>query len=106
LPAIAVSPDGARLAVDFYDRRDDSANRLANRYGATATIAGSTVTFAKNFRISPVPFPVLLGSPFLSPGDFSIRTGMTADATYFYDAYTDARDGNLDVRLARYGQRY
>ena len=25
---------------------------------------------------------------------------------YFYDAYADTLDGNLDVRLARYGIRY
>jgi hypothetical protein len=106
LPALAVSPDGTRVAIDFYDRRDDAANRLADRYGATATISGATVTFGPNFRISPAPFPVLVENPLLSPGYFSIHTSMAADATYFYDAYTDARDGHLDVRLARYGLMY
>ena len=106
LPALAVSPDGARLAIGFYDRRDDAANRLADRYGVTASISGSTVTFAPNFRVSPAPFPVMVENPFLSPGYFSIHTSMAADATYFYDAYTDARDGHLDIRLGRYGLQY
>jgi hypothetical protein len=106
LPALAVSPDGARLAIDFYDRRDDAANLLANRYGVTASVSGSTVTFGPNFRVSPSPFPVLVDNPLLSPGYFSIHTSMAVDATYFYDAYTDARDGHLDIRLARYGERY
>ncbi len=106
LPAMAVSPDGARLAVGFYDRRDDAANLLANRYEVTANISGSAVTFGPNFRVSPSPFPVLVENPYLTPGYFSIHTSMAADATYFYDAYTDARDGHLDVRLARYGERY
>jgi hypothetical protein len=106
LPALAVSPDGTRLAIGFYDRRDDAANLLANRYGVTASLSGSTVTFGPNFRVSPAPFPVLVENPFLSPGYFSIHTSMAADATYFYDAYTDARDGHLDVRLGRYGREY
>ena len=106
MPALAVSPDGTRLAIGFYDRRDDAANLLANRYGVTASVSGSTVTFGPNFRVSPAPFPVLVENPLLSPGYFSIHTSMGADATYFYDAYTDALDGHLDVRLGRYGREY
>jgi hypothetical protein len=106
LPAVAVSADGARLAIDFYDRRDDAANRLASRYGVSATVSRSTVTFGPNFRVSSSPFPVLVENPFLAPGYFSIRTSMAADATYFYDTYTDARDGHLAVRLGRYGLLY
>src|SRR5262249_17228629 len=51
-PALAVSPDGTRLFVGFYDRRLDSANSLINTYGTVATISGTTVTFQPNFRIS------------------------------------------------------
>ena len=107
LPAMGVSLDGTRLAIDFYDRRDDAANQNANRYGVTADISGSTVTFGPNFRISALPFPVLVGvDPYLSPTYFSIRTSMAADANYFYDAYADSLDGHLDVRLGRYGVRF
>ena len=107
LPALGVSLDGTRLAIDFYDRRDDAANLSANRYGVTADIKGSTVTFGSNFRVSSLPFPVRVGAdPYLAPTYFSIRSSMAADSSYFYDAYADTLDGNLDVRVARYGIRY
>lgn len=107
LPAMAVSLDGTRLAIDFYDRRDDAANLLANRYAATATVSGATVTFGANIRLSPAPFPVLVDAdPLLAPGYFAIHTSMTTDAAYVYDAYTDSTDGHLDVRLVRYGIDY
>jgi hypothetical protein len=107
LPALQVSLDGTRMAIDFYDRRDDAANLLANRYGVTADISGTAVTFGPNFRISSLPFPILVGAdPYLAPTYFSSRTSMMADVNYFYDAYADTLDGNLDVRLARYGVHY
>lgn len=107
LPALGLSLDGARLAIDFYDRRDDAANLSANRYGVTAGISGSAVTFGSNFRVSSLPFPVRVGAdPYLASTYFSIRSSMAADPSYFYDAYADTLDGNLDVRLARYGIRY
>jgi hypothetical protein len=105
LPAVAVSPDGTRLAVDFYDRRDDPKNLMAYRYGATADISGANVTFGPNFKVSPASAPILV--PYWPNSRFfSIQTQMGSDATYFYDAYADARDVNLDVRLSRYGLRY
>jgi hypothetical protein len=105
LPAIAVSPDGARLAIDFYDRRDDPSNVKAYRYGVTADVAGATVTFGPNFRVSAASFPILVpNAP--NSAKFSIQTSMGADRTYFYDAYSDGRDGNIDVRLSRYGILY
>jgi hypothetical protein len=105
--AMAVTPDGTRLAIDFYDRRNDPANLAAERYGATATISGSTITFDANFKISTASFP-LVSIPNGTEGYFSIHTGMTSDATYFYDSYTDCPSGDstLSVRFARYGVLY
>jgi hypothetical protein len=105
LPAIAVTPDGTRLAIDFYDRRNDPANLAADRYAATATIAGTSVTFGPNLRISPTSFPLLIAAQGGSTGFFSIHTSMAADATYFYDVFADENvaQKNLDVKLARYG---
>jgi hypothetical protein len=104
LEAMAVSPDGTRLAIDFYDRRNDPANLAAFRYGATATISAGTVTFAPNFKVSPTQFPVLT-FPY-NAGIFSIHTGMAADSTYFYDSFSQAAGGNLNVEVARYGLLY
>jgi hypothetical protein len=105
LPAIAVSPDGTRLAIDFYDRRDDPNNVLAYRYGVTADIAGAKVTFGPNFRVSAKNFPILV--PF-APGftKFSVQTSMGADGTYFYDAFPVTRNQTVDIHLARYGVLY
>ena len=62
LPAIAVSADGSRLGIAFYDRRNDSANRLADRYGVTVAIEDKAITLGSNFRISALPFPILVES--------------------------------------------
>jgi hypothetical protein len=107
LPSIAVSLDGTRLAVGFDDRRNDAANLLVERFEATATVSGSTITFEPNFGVSAGPSPVLVGAdPYLKPDYFSIRSTMTTDGDFFYDAYADARSGNLEVRLARFGVAY
>jgi hypothetical protein len=105
LPAIAVTPDGKRLAIDFYDRRNDPNNLISDRYGATATISGAAITFDPNVRITKSSFPTLAfaGS---TTGSFAIHSAMSADATYFYDAFTDSANGNLNVELARYGVLY
>jgi hypothetical protein len=99
-----VSPDGTRLAIDFYDRRNDPSNLAAFRYGAAANVNGATVTFEPNFKVSPSSFPVLT-FPY-NQGLFSIHTGMAVDATYFYDSFSQASGGNLNVEVARYGLLY
>jgi hypothetical protein len=104
LPAIAVTPDGTRLAIDFYDRRNDARNLWAQRYGAVATIAGGTVTFGPNFAVSTTGFPITVGADSsFQRTYFSIHTGMVSDGVTFYDAFADTLDGELDVRVARYG---
>jgi hypothetical protein len=105
LPAIAVSQDGARVAIDFDDRRSDPNNVAVERWAAVGAISGSTVTFEPNFRVSSA-FPLLTRSNG-TRGYFAIHSGMSADATFFYDAFTAASpQGNLDVKLARYGVLY
>lgn len=108
LPAMAVSPDGTRLAIDFYDRRNDPNNLVTQRYGATATIEGSTVKFDPNFQVSKGSFPIYplqAATP-----EFSIHSAMAADATRFYDAFTTSTitpaAGTLQVEFARYGVLY
>ena len=108
LPALAVSPDGKRLAIDFYDRRNDAKDVLADRYAATATISGSVVTFDPNVRLTPKTFAILTEPNGSDPtrGYFSIHTGMAADATYFYDVFSQPEGSNLGVYLYRYGVDY
>src|SRR5262249_20272748 len=46
-PTLAVTPDGANLGVFYYSRQEDPVNNnLFKFYGRTASISGSTLTFA------------------------------------------------------------
>jgi hypothetical protein len=104
LPSMAVSEDGTRLAVDFYDRRNDASNLWAERYAATAWVTTAEPAFGANFPISSAAFPITVGAdPELQPSYFSIHTGMVGAGPSFYDAYADTSDGELDVRVTRYG---
>ena len=62
-PTIAVTPNGSRLGIFWYDRREDTSladgdavNNQIKYYGRLATIAGGTVTFAPDFAVSDVAF--------------------------------------------------
>jgi hypothetical protein len=58
MPVIAVKPDGTRLFIAWYDRRNDSNNSLIDLYGRWGTIAsGGSVTFSTEFRITTQSFP-------------------------------------------------
>lgn len=109
-PALAVSPDGAKVFVGFYDRRDDAANLLINTYGAVGTTAGS-VSFGVNSRISDVSFPAVFG---VDPAIVSTYMGdydtAAADSSGFAYTWSDNRDDSIgrtgkqaNVRFARIG---
>lgn len=96
-PAIAVKPDGSGLAVTWYDNRNDPANRNIERWGVTATVSGSTVTFGLNFRISPQFAPSFGSDPVVNTvymGDYDM---MAADNTYFHTLWGDNRDQSIAV---------
>ncbi len=59
MPVLAVKPDGTRLFVAWYDRRDDPNNSLIHVYGRFATIAsnGDVIFDPGDFRITTVNFP-------------------------------------------------
>jgi len=58
-PAITVKPDGTKLFIAWYDRRNDIAsNSLIQTYGVFASLpVTGTSSFATNFPISTVTFP-------------------------------------------------
>jgi hypothetical protein len=96
-PAIAVKPDGTGMAVCWYDNRSDAGNVNLERWGATATISGSTITFGPNFRISPQFPPVFGVDPvvnFVYMGDYD---QMAADNTNYYTTWGDNRDNSIAV---------
>ena len=96
-PAIAVNPDGASLAICWYDRRRDPLDSLIERWGVIATISDSTVSFGPNFRISP-QFPAVFG---VDPGINTTYMGdydtMAADTNFFYTTWGDNRDASIAV---------
>ena len=95
IPAIAVTPDGAKLAITFYDRRLDPANALIDRFGVIGAIAGATVTFGNNFRITTQSFPVVIGvDPSVNPVYMGDYDQMAADDNFFYTTWSDNRDNN------------
>ncbi len=70
MPVLAVKPDGTRLFVAWYDRRDDPNNSSIHVYGRFATIASNgDVHFELNdFRITTVSFPPVFAGTLLENG--------------------------------------
>lgn len=109
-PALAITPDGKRLCVAWYDRRLDPANNLIDRFGAIGHISSSgTVTFDRNFRITDQAFPAVLGvDPVINTLYMGDYDQLAASKTYFGTSWGDNRDDstghpgkNANVRFAR-----
>jgi hypothetical protein len=106
-PALAATPDGTTLGVFWYDRRGDSNNGLIDRYGAIATVAGGTVSFGPNFRISDTSFPAVVHQDPGVKGDYmGDYDTAVADANAFCITWGDNRLADTahanqpDVRFA------
>jgi hypothetical protein len=107
-PALAVTPNGSKVGIFWYDRRDDPGNNLIDRYGAIGTVAGDTVIFDPNFRITDVSCPPEFGrdpeivSTYMGDYDMAVAT-----TSAFYLTWGDNRSpshghtgNNADVRFA------
>jgi hypothetical protein len=91
-PALAVSPDGSKFGVFWYDRRLDASNFLIDRYGAIGYISGSSVIFAANRRISDVSFPPVVGvDPAMLFNYMGEYDQVAADNVNFYETWGDNR---------------
>ena len=100
-PAIAVTPDGSRLAVSWYDRRRDPADALIERWGVIATISGNSATFGPNFRISD-QFPAVFGGdPVVNAVYMGDYDTMIANNNFFYGVWGDNRDPSRFVGATR-----
>jgi hypothetical protein len=107
-PTIAITPDGSRLFVGWYDRRRDPANALIEYWGRIATLAGATPAFGPDFPISSGSFPAAVGQdPNLVATYLVDYDQATADDAYFYAAWADTRLSSVahahqpDVRFAK-----
>ncbi len=106
-PVIAITPDGTKLFVSWYDRRLDPGNSTIDVYARIATISGSTVTFGNDFRMTDQSFPVVVGQDSVIVatymGDYD---SAVADNAKFYRTWGDNRLPRLthahqpDVRFA------
>jgi hypothetical protein len=109
-PALAVTPNGTKVGVFWYDRRLDPANTLIDRFGAIGVVAGDTVAFGPNFRISDTSFPTAFGrDPVVNGVYMGDYDQAVADTSSFYLTWGDNRlpspgHGGIpyaDVRFAR-----
>jgi hypothetical protein len=95
-PALAVTPDGSKLGVFWYDRRLDPANRLIDRFGVIASIdtAKGDVSFGPNFLITDTSFPDMAATdPLVDTHYMGDYDTAAADNNFFYTAWGDNRDG-------------
>ncbi len=91
-PVIAILPDASGLFVSWYDRRLDASNALIDVFGRNATIAGSTVTFGPDYRITNASFPaVVTQDPILYSHFMGDYDTAVADATAYYRTWGDNR---------------
>lgn len=107
-PALAVTPDGTRLFIGFYDRRLDAGNLWLDTFGVIATVSGSAVSFGRNFRITQSSFPVVVGQdPAVGATYMGDYDQAVADNNYFYYTWGDNSRPSLahahqpDIRCAK-----
>ncbi len=108
-PAIAVTPNGSKVGIFWYDRRNDPANTMIDRFGAIGTVSGSTVTFGVNIQITDMAFPPAAGhDPVVNPIYMGDYDSVAATDSFFYLTWGDNRSAsrghtgnNADVRFAR-----
>jgi hypothetical protein len=108
VPTIAITADRTRLAIGWYDRRNDPANVLLEYRVRVATVAGGNVAFAPSIPVSGGSFPPVRGQdPIVNANYFVDYDQATADDAFFYFAWADTRLASAthaqqpDVRLAR-----
>jgi hypothetical protein len=89
-PSIAVTPDGSKVGVFWYDRRNDAANNLIDRFGTIGLVSGSTVTFQANFQVTTSSFPPVFGTdPVVNSTYMGDYDQAAADNTNFYTSWGD-----------------
>jgi hypothetical protein len=95
-PTIAVTPDGRKVGVFWYDRRLDANNNLIDYFGDICAVSGSTVTCGSDFRLTDVSFPPEFGrDPVLISTYMGDYDQAQADNNFFYVAWGDNRDDSI-----------
>ncbi len=109
-PSLALSLDGKRLCLAWYDRRLDPLNNLIDRFGVIGRITTSgAVTFDNNFRITNEAFPPVVGvDPMVNALYMGDYDQMASNDVHFGTTWGDNRDNstghagkNANVRFAK-----
>jgi hypothetical protein len=94
-PTITVTPNGANVGIFWYDRRNDPADNLIDRYGVVGAVAGGAVTFGDNIQITDQSFVPVFG---VDPGIVSTYMGdydqAVASTSGFDLTWGDNRDAS------------
>lgn len=108
VPTIAITPDGTRLIVAWYDRRNDAANALLEYRARIATVSGTSLAFGASFAVSTGAFAAVRGQdPIVNASYFVDYDQAGADDAYFHLAWADTRLASAahaqqpDIRFAR-----
>ncbi|MBX6312587.1 MAG: Ig-like domain-containing protein, partial [Isosphaeraceae bacterium] len=92
LPTLAVTPDGTKVGVFWYDRRLDPANNLIDYFGAIGTVSDTSVTFGPNDRITDTSFlPEFGRDPVVNSVYMGDYDEASADNDFFYVTHVDNR---------------
>lgn len=102
-PTLAVTPDGSKVGVFWYDRRRDPANSKIESWGRIGSISGAAVTFGFDFCVSNASFPAVFGQDPVVNGTYMGDYDMAvADNSFFYTTWGDNRLASApDVRFAK-----
>lgn len=108
MPTLAVTPDGTKVLLAWYDRELDPKNLLIDRFGAIANATAGSLGFTFQFRISDVSWPPAFSQdPQMEIQYMGDYDQAVADNSFFYTVWGDSRLGNLihpnqpDVRFAK-----
>ncbi len=97
---IAVDRNGV-VGVCWYDRRNDPANFLYDRYCARSTSGGASFVAARKTRVSQPPLAVTDVALDFTLGDFdTVASDFTGTLPGFRSGYTDTSAGQPDVRMS------
>ena len=110
-PSLAVTPDGSRVFIGFYDSPTEPDQHAHRRVGSDRHGQWRAVTFAPNFRITSESFPAVPGGTSVNPLYMGDYDQAVADDGSFYYTWGDNRLPNPnnvagrprqpDVRFAR-----
>jgi len=99
-PSVRVSPNGLRVAVSWYDRRNDTNNTAIDYYARSAVVTGNTLAFGTDFRLTDATFlPDFGRDGLINPvymGDYDQGTATNSN---LYFVWADNRLGGPDIRV-------